>query len=114
MNHIALIGRWAKDIETRFTPSGKQVANCDLAINEGYGDKKTTLYVPIVMWEKLAENVHKHSGKGKLVAVEGKLSSRSYEGNDGKKHKAWEVVASSVQFLDSKKSAETEEDDVPF
>lgn len=116
MNHWTGIGRWAQEIEVRYTSGGKAVATCDLAINEGYGDKKSVLYMPIVMWEKTAESVHQHSGKGRLVAVEGRISSRTYDGNDGKKHKVYEIQASRVQFLDSKKSGEAAEDDdsVPF
>ncbi len=120
LNRICLIGRLTRDPELRYTSSGKAVANFTLAVDRGFkgqdGNKEVD-FIDAVIWEKQAENVSQYLKKGSLCAVEGRLQIRSYEDQKGNKRKAAEVVASSVQFLDSKKSAEAtveDEDDVPF
>ena len=117
MNHVTLIGRLTRDPELRSTTAGKFVASFTLAVDRGRKDasgNKEVDFIDTIVWEKQAENVSKYVAKGSLVAVEGRLQIRSYTDKDNNKRKAAEVVASSVQFLDSKKSAETDEDDVPF
>lgn len=121
LNRIILIGRLTRDPELRYTPAGKAVANFTLAVDRGRKDaqgNKETDFIDIIVWEKQAETVSQHLNKGRLVAVEGRLQIRSYEDQKGNKRKAAEVVASSVQFLDSKKDASTgttvDDDDVPF
>ena len=121
LNRIILIGRLTADPTLRYTPGGKAVANFTLAVDRGHKDaqgNKETDFIDTIVWEKQAENVSKYVAKGSLVAVEGRLQIRSYTDKDNNKRKAAEVVASSVQFLDSKKSAgaavEDDEDDVPF
>ena len=112
-----MIGRLTADPILRYTPTGKAVASFTLAVDRGHKDaqgNKETDFIDTIVWEKQAENVSKYLKKGSLCAVEGRLQIRSYEDQKGNKRKAAEVVASSVQFLDSKKSAETDEDDVPF
>ena len=61
-------------------------------------------FINIVVWDKAAENVKKYVTKGRLVAVEGRIQTRSYDNNEGKKVYVTEVVASNVQFLESKNS----------
>lgn len=100
MNKFICIGRWSKDIELRYTPSGKAVASCTVAIDDGFGDKKQTDFLPVVMWEKLAESVSQHSGKGRLIAIDGKIKTRSYDANDGSKRYVTEILAQNVRFLD--------------
>lgn len=111
-----MIGRLTADPILRYTPTGKAVASFTLAVDRGHKDaqgNKETDFIDTIVWEKQAENVSKYLKKGSLCAVEGRLQIRSYEDQKGNKRKAAEVVASSVQFLDSKKSAD-DEDDVPF
>ncbi len=121
LNRIVIIGRLTRDPELRTTPAGKFVANFTLAVDRGRKDSsgnKETDFIDTIVWEKQAENVSKYVSKGSLVAVEGRLQIRSYEDQKGNKRKAAEVVASSVQFLDSKKgdsAAATDDDDsIPF
>ncbi|MGE5590260.1 MAG: single-stranded DNA-binding protein [Bacillota bacterium] len=129
LNRIILIGRLTRDPELRYTPSGKAVANFTLAVDRGRPNQqgqKEADFIDIVVWDKQAETVSQHLNKGRLVAVEGRLQIRSYEAQDGTKRKAAEVVASSVQFLDSKKAQAVgnapdlgsevtfDDDDVPF
>lgn len=104
MNHIALIGRWTRDVELRYTANGNAVASGNLAVSDGYGDKKHTSYIPIVFWNKLAENVAQYSGaKGRQIAIEGRISQRSYE-KDGQKRYVLEVVATSAEFIGNSNS----------
>lgn len=109
MNHVALIGRWAQDVELRYTQNGKEVASGNLAISDGYGDKKHTSYIPVVIWGKLAENVAQHCGaKGRQIAIEGRLSQRSFE-KDGQKRYVLEVVAENAEFLGGGQREERQE-----
>lgn len=103
MNKVILIGNLTKQPELKFTPgAGTAVASFTLAINEGWGDKKKTNYIPCVAWNKTAENIANFCDKGSKVAVFGRIEVRSYE-KDGTKIYKTEVVASEVQFLDNKK-----------
>lgn len=102
MNKWIGCGRLTKDIEIRYTQSGKAVAGFSLAINEGYGEKKRTEYVDCVAWEKLAENLAQYQGKGSLVLVMGRLQKRSYEAQDGSKWYVTEIVAQDIEFMGSK------------
>ena len=102
MNKWIGCGRITKDIEIRYTQSGKAVAGFSLAINEGYGEKKRTEYVDCVAWEKLAENLAQYQSKGSLVLVMGRLQKRSYEAQDGSKRYVTEIVAQDIEFMGSK------------
>ena len=109
MNKWIGCGRITKDIEIRYTQSGKAVAGFSLAISEGYGEKKRTEYVDCVAWEKLAENLAQYQGKGSLVLVTGRLQKRSYEAQDGSKRYITEVVAQDIEFMGSKPQGAAQE-----
>lgn len=107
LNKIVLIGRLTRDIELRFTPqNNKAVANFTLAVDRPYANEngeRGADFIPIVVWGKLAENCANYIGKGRLVAVSGRIQTRSYEGQNGKRH-VTEIIADEVQFLDRPKS----------
>lgn len=105
LNRCVLIGRLTKDPELRYTQSGKGVCTFTLAIDRNYGDKKQTDFIEIVVWGKMGENCANYMSKGKLAAVDGQLTTRSYEAKDGHKVKVYEIVADQVRFL-SPKTAE--------
>ena len=109
LNKALLIGRLTKDPEMRYTPSGTAVTNFSIATNRwssgADGEKKEfTDYHNIVAWNigkrNLAQQVADYLRKGSLVYVEGRLQTRSWEGQDGQKRRATEVVANDVQFLE--------------
>ncbi len=106
LNCIVLIGRLTRDPELKYTPAkGVAVATFTLAVNRRFsqqGQQKEADFIPIVVWQAQAENCAKFLGKGSLVAVEGRLQIRSYEDREGQRRTAAEVVADSVQFLESK------------
>lgn len=120
------IGRWAKPVELRATQSGKMVASTTIAVNEKYGEKESTLFLPVVMWGPLGENVANYcADKGRLVAVAGRLQQREYQTADGTQKRVVELVATDVRFLDKPKEGakpqgveemgeDVEEGDVPF
>lgn len=102
MNNVVLSGRLAADPEVKYTQTGKAVAAFNLAVNEGYGDKQKTQFIPIVAWEKIAETIGNNLNKGRRVLIEGRLQVRTYDTNDGQKRRVTEVIVKSIEFLDSK------------
>ncbi len=108
MNKIILIGRMTKDAEVRYTQSNKAVAQFSLAVNRP-GNKETD-FINIIAWDKLGEIVQKYTHKGSLIAVEGRLQTRTYEDNNGNKKYITEVVADNINLLEPKnKQEQTEE-----
>jgi single-strand DNA-binding protein len=109
LNKVMLIGRLTRDPEMRYTPSGSPVTTFSLATNR-YGQstdgekKEYTDYHNVVAWNigqrKLAEICGSYLHKGNLVYVEGRLQTRSWEGQDGQKRKTTEINATDVQFLE--------------
>ena len=108
MNTVILIGRLCADPELKYTPNGNAVSTFTLAVDKPFGDKEAD-FIPIVVWQKLAESCANHLNKGRLVAVNGRLQIRNYNDKDGNKRKAAEVVANSVKFLDWGKKGEKSE-----
>jgi len=118
MNTVILIGRLTRDPDLRYTAGGNASCYFCLAVDRPFtnqqGEKETD-FIDVVCWRKLAETVGKHLGKGRLVAVQGRLQTRTYE-KDGQKRKAYEVVAENVRFLDWPKGEDAstaDEDDFP-
>ncbi|MBV7269583.1 single-stranded DNA-binding protein [Winogradskyella luteola] len=103
-NKVQLIGNVGNEPEITNLESGKKVAKFSIATNESYKDSKgekvtNTQWHNIVAWGKIAEIVEKYVGKGKEVALEGKLTSRSYETKDGEKRYVTEVVIDEILLL---------------
>ena len=82
MNHVILIGRLTRDPELRYTPNGVAVANFTLAVDRPYtnqeGEREAD-FIPIVVWQKLAETCANHLHKGRLVAVDDKIDPKEAE-----------------------------------
>lgn len=106
MNNVVLIGRLAKDPDLRYTVTGKAVANMTVAVNRGYGKDNEADFIPVIAWEKTAENCANYLTKGSQLAVQGRIQVRSYETQDGSKRYATEVVANHVEFLGSKNDSQ--------
>ncbi|MCP8971226.1 single-stranded DNA-binding protein [Ectobacillus ponti] len=107
MNRVILVGRLTKDPELRFTPSGVAVATFTLAVNRAFSNQqgeREADFINCVVWRKPAENVANFLKKGSLAGVDGRLQTRNYEGQDGKRVYVTEVVAESVQFLEPRNS----------
>lgn len=107
MNRSVLVGRLTKDPELKYTPNGVPVATFTLAVNRQFknanGENEAD-FISIVVWRKPAENVANYLKKGSLAGVDGRIQTRSYDGQDGKRVYITEVVADSVTFLEPKSS----------
>jgi single-strand DNA-binding protein len=136
VNKVLLIGRLGKDPEVRYTPDGMMVTNFSLATDEYRKDKsgervQRTEWHRIVTFGKLADICGNYLSKGKLIFVEGRIQTQSWEDKDGNKRYTTEIIASDMRMLDSKGSAKSQdmtgnvapsysggdplpEDDVPF
>lgn len=105
LNRIVLVGRLTKDPEFRTTPNGVEVATFTLAVNRTFtnaqGEREAD-FINVVVFRKQAKNVNDYLSKGSLAGVDGRVQSRNYENNEGRRVFVTEVVADSVQFLDTK------------
>jgi single-strand DNA-binding protein len=105
MNITTLIGRLTKDPELKYTHQGTAVCTMTLAVDRKYtsqNGQKEADFIPIVVWQKQAEMTAQYVRKGHQCAVVGRIQTRNYEGNDGKRVYVTEVVAEEVKFLEPK------------
>lgn len=105
MNRVMLIGRLTAKPELRYTGANLPYCRFSLAVNRTFNNaqgERQTDFINIVVWRKQAENVCNFLNKGSLVSVEGRLQTGSYDDKDGNKRYTMDVVADSVQFLESK------------
>ena len=105
MNKAMLVGRLTAKPELRYTSSNLPFARFSVAVNRTYSNaqgERETDFINVVVWRKQAENVCNFLNKGSLVSVEGRIQTGSYDDKDGNKRYTMEVVADSVQFLESK------------
>lgn len=107
MNVVMIIGNATKDPELRYSTGENPTAICRFSIanNEGYGERKETNFVNIVVFGKQAENCEKYVKKGSKVAVLGRLKTGSYEKN-GQRIYTTDVIANVVEFLSGNKQEE--------
>lgn len=106
MNNVQLIGRLTKDPELRYTPgNGQAVCTINLAVDEPSSkEENKTIFISVVVWGKQAENLATYMTKGSMIAINGRLSTRSYEAKDGTKRYVTEVIANAyngVKYLSS-------------
>ena len=105
LNVIAIQGRLARDPELRQTTTGKSVASFTVACDRGRRDangQSTADWIPVVAWDARAEFVCKYFQKGSMIAVDGRLQSRTYTAKDGTNRTALEIVANNIHFCGSK------------
>ncbi|HZQ08889.1 MAG TPA: single-stranded DNA-binding protein [Anaerolineae bacterium] len=107
LNKVMIIGNLGRDPEMRYTPSGKPVTSFSVAVSRTYmkpeGERaEVTDWFNVVAWGRLAEICSQYLTKGSMVYVEGRLETRSWEGDNGQKHYRTEVVANDVNILERK------------
>ena len=105
LNKVMIIGNVGTDPEMRFTPNGSPVTSFRMATSRNYttaeGDRRQeTEWFDVVTWNRLAETCNQFLTKGQRAYVEGRLRTRSWEGQDGQKHLRIEITANRVLFLD--------------
>lgn len=103
MNSVNIIGNVTKDLECRATNSGKQVVTFTIAVNDKF-NRENTHFFDVTAWGKLCELCMQFLSKGKKVGVTGRLTSRTWETQDGQKRKVVEITAEDVEFLTPKGS----------
>lgn len=105
LNRVVLVGRLTKDPEYRTTPSGVSVATFTLAVNRTFtnaqGEREAD-FINCVVFRRQADNVNNYLSKGSLAGIDGRLQSRNYENQEGRRVFVTEVVCDSVQFLEPK------------
>jgi single-strand DNA-binding protein len=120
VNKVILVGRLGRDAELRFTPQGTPVANVSLATDRTWTDAegathKETEWHTVIIWGKLAESSQEHLTKGRLIYVEGRLHTRSWEDEQQAKHSRTEVIVEDLRYLDYPRSQpSTSEEDIPL
>lgn len=120
MNKVVLIGRLSRDPELRHTANGTAVCQISVAISRpvAQGHEPETDFINVTVWNKQAENIARYLSKGRQVAIEGRIQTRNYENNEGKKVYVTEVIASNVEFLgsanDQNRSVASPSNDNPF
>ncbi len=107
MNRVVLVGRLTKDPVLRKTANGASVTSFTLACTRRYKQEgqPDADFINTVVWNKTADSVSQYTHKGSLIGVEGRIQTRSYDDQSGKRVYVTEVVADSVQFLESKSAA---------
>lgn len=112
LNRVVLIGRLTRDPELRYTPNGTASCTFTLAVERNFknqnGEREAD-FIPIVTWRQLAENCANYLKKGRLTAVEGRIQTRSYENNEGRRVYVTEVIADNVRFLESAKNEDRQQ-----
>jgi len=107
-NNVALTGHLVRDVELRYTPSGKAVCEFSIANNQDFGDKKNCYFFNVVVWGQNAENCSKYLDKGSKVLVSGSLVQNTWTDKQGQNRSNIKVNASMVQFLSSPKNSNSD------
>lgn len=116
VNKCIFIGRLTDDPTVRYMPNGEPVANFSIAVNEKYKDKsgeqrEKTEYIRVVAYRRTAEIIGQYTRKGSKLYVEGKLQTRKWTDNNGVDRYTTEIIADSVQLLDSRGDGNRGHDD---
>ena len=109
MNKVILMGRLTKDVEIRQTPNNLSVARFTIAVNRRFvkdGGQQAD-FINCIAWRKTGEFISRYFQKGSMIAVVGSIQTRSWDGNDGKKQYATEVVVDEAYFTGSKAESGT-------
>lgn len=127
MNKVILLGHLGSDPEVRYTPSGKAVANVNLATSETWKDKdgekkEETTWHNLTLWGKLGEVIGEYAHKGSLVLVMGSIKTQTWEDNEGQKRHKTYVNVTELKLLDRQEKAKAKDkpqanvpdDDIPF
>ena len=105
LNRVVLVGRLTRDPDLRYTPNGVAVANFNIACNRPFKNQQgenEADFINCVVWRKTAENLANYMRKGSMIGVDGRIQTRSYENKEGNMVYVTEVVAESIQFLESR------------
>lgn len=110
MNKVILMGRLTKEVEMRQTPNGIAVARFAIAVNRRFKNANGEYdvdFINCIAWRKTGEFISRYFQKGSMIAVVGSIQTRSWDGNDGKKQYATEVIVDEAYFTGSKAESGT-------
>lgn len=115
LNKVMIIGKLGRDPEMRYTPSGKAVTSFSVATNRSWvnaeGERREdTEWFNVISWGNLAEICKEYLTKGQQVYIEGRLQTRGWKDQDGKKYYRTELVANEMIMLGERKGAEATEE----
>lgn len=113
LNTVVLMGRITQDIELKSTTGGTSVIQFTMAVDRNFSKEKQTDFISCVAWKQTAEFISKHFGKGRMIAVTGRLQSRTFDDKNGSKHYVTEVIVDQASFTGEPKQTEQEEE-FPF
>ena len=104
INRVIIVGRMVRDPELRRTGNGNAIVNFTLALDNYSGGEKSTDFIPVTAFNKMATNIAQYCSKGSLVGVDGKIHSNTYQNKDGKNVTYINVIADNVRFMDTRKT----------
>lgn len=107
LNKTILLGRITQDLELKQTPNGVSVLSFTVAVDRNFtkqGEEKQSDFISCVAWKERAEFISRYFGKGRMIAVEGQLRTRTYEDKHGSKHYVTEVYVDNASFTGEKKA----------
>lgn len=108
LNRALLVGRLTRDPELRRTGSGKAVTSFNLAVERNFkSDDQEADFINCVCWGKIAENTERYCSKGSMVSIDGRIQTRNYDNSQGQKVYVTEVIADSVQFIQTNRNNNT-------
>ena len=110
MNKVILMGRLTRDVEMRQTPNGVSLARFSIAVNRRFAGKDAQQqadFINCVAWRQTGEFIARYFQKGGMIAIVGSIQTRSWDGNDGKKQYATEVIVDEAYFTGSKSENST-------
>lgn len=113
MNVWTGTGRLVHEPELKLTKSGSEMCRCRIAVNDGWGENKTTIFLTVVTFGKTAKNISTYCHKGKEVCVTGRLSVSDYTKQDGSKGTSVEIMANQVDFMSDGGSRAPKQDAEP-
>lgn len=106
LNRVILMGRITQDLEMKQTPSGNNVLSFNIAVERSYakGEERETDFITCVAWNQRAEFINNYFSKGRMIAIEGQLRTRTYDDKNGSRHYITEVYVDNVSFTGEKKA----------
>lgn len=106
LNKAIIMGRITHDLELKQTPNGVSVLSFSVAVERNYakqGEERQADFIDCVAWRQTAEFISKFFGKGRMIALEGEIQTRTYQDKDGNNRKVTEIVVSQASFTGEKK-----------
>lgn len=116
LNHVSIMGRLARDPELRTTTSGKSVVSFTIATDRNRKDangQNQTDWIRMTAWEKTAEFICKYFQKGSMIAIDGRLQSKTYQDKNGNNRTDMEVVVEEVNFVGAKSASNADSNAQP-